>query len=153
MKNVVTCRIMAAVLGFLLLSPTVALSDNAIQWMPYEEGLHRAAQEGKKVLVVFSIDGCDACRQLDQSFRDPAVIAHVNESFVPISVNAGNRGDIAKQYRVFGYPTLWFVTSAGEPIGGEIGFLLPKDLLQKLCYVSSDSYTHMSFPSFVKKNR
>ena len=133
-----------------LLSVAAAGADTAIQWRDYDEGMAICERDGKKIFLHFYADWCSVCEQLrTTTFKDPAVVAYLNENFVPIYVNSDQNRKVAQRYFVRALPTTWFLTDTGENISNLPGYVEAATLLNILKYIRSDSYRSMSFKSFL----
>lgn len=144
-------------LVFVLLAFAVATQEaqaggGDIQWLSYAEGRQRGETEQKKVFLVFQADWCRYCHQMEkETFSDSAVVAYVNQNFVPISVNSDKEGKIATKYNVRGLPSTWFISEKGDRIGNRPGYIPTGEMLNILKYIGTDSYLTMSFKDFMKK--
>ena len=133
--------------------PVMAGSGD-IQWLSYAEGRQRGETEQKKVFLVFQADWCRYCHQMEkETFSDSAVIAYVNQNFVPVSVNSDRETDIAAKYNVRGLPSTWFLSEKGDRIGNRPGYISTNEMLTILKYIGTDSYLKMSFKEFTKKKK
>ena len=54
-------------------------NDKGIQWLKLDEGLERAASEGKPVLVVVHATWCPRCREYSEQFFDERVEVHAED--------------------------------------------------------------------------
>lgn len=128
-------------------------TGGGIQWLSYDEGRQRGAEENKKVFLVFNAEWCQYCVQMEkETFQNPAVIAYVNRNFVPISVNSDREKKIVDEYNVRGLPNTWFISEEGQRIGNRPGYIPVDEMLKILKFIGSDSYLSMTFKDFVKKN-
>ncbi len=134
----------------ILLSSAAAGADAGIQWRDYEEGMAIGERDGKKIFLHFYADWCSVCERLrTTTFKDPSVVAYLNEHFVPIYVNSDENRKVAQRYFVRALPTTWFLTDTGENISNLPGYVEAATLLNILKYIRSDSYRSMSFKAFL----
>jgi thioredoxin-related protein len=97
-----------------------------IAWTSFKEGIERSKSENKKIYLHFYANWCGACRIMEsKTFTDPAVIAYINENFIPIKVNADREQEAANLFRVRALPDNWFIDEAGKPIGHRPGYIPP----------------------------
>ena len=116
----------------------VAVSEE-IQWHSFNAGMARGKFEKKKVFIHFYADWCAACKVMENStFKDPVVIASLNEDFIPIKVDADREVQTASMFRVKGLPDNWFIAEDGEIIGHRPG-LIPPDQLKNLLTLIQNS--------------
>lgn len=133
-------------------------------WKSLGEGAALALKTNKKSLIFVYTDWCSWCKRMDaQVYTDPSVIKYVNETFVPIRVNAESNSkhrlkaneiteaQFAKAYGVRGFPTTLFTMPNGQMITAVPGFIGPEKFLQILKYIGGEHYLKMKFEEYVKK--
>jgi thioredoxin-related protein len=136
-----------------------------ITWMPYDEGIALARENGKKILVNFTTTWCGYCKKMNREvFSSPDAIKLINEKFVPIKVDGDSKNELdidgykiternltKAEYKVTGYPTYWLLTSETERLAPIKGYR-PKDtFLDMLSYISEDAYKSMTFDEYLAK--
>jgi len=91
---------------------------DTIRWQHFEPAtLKAAALADRPVLMVITVPWCQYCRELlATSFADPQVVAAINESLVPVLVDAERRPDVNQRYGTGGWPTIAWLTPDGELI-------------------------------------
>ncbi len=103
-----------------------------INWQNFEDGIARGKTENKKLYLHFYANWCGACRIMEtKTFKDPVVIAFINENFIPIKVNTDNEQDISRLFRIRSLPDNWFIAEDGKPIGHQPGYIKP-DLMRRM---------------------
>lgn len=123
--------------GVLLLALLAAglnsvVAADRIEWHSYDAGMSRSKFEKKKVFLYFYAEWCAYCRDMDfKTFKDPAVVAALNRSFIPIRVDSDREPAAAALFRVKGLPDSWFLAESGSIIGHRPGFI-PADQLVKI---------------------
>jgi len=141
-----------------------ARSVVGINWLKYDEGLKKAAEEGKNIFVEFTAKWCGYCKKMHATtFKDPRIIQMFDKYFVTVSVDGDSRDSLningwltterllAREYRIQGYPTYWFLNSKGERIA-PIGGYQPADFLyDALDYMKDETYKTMSFEKFLEQ--
>ena len=136
----------------LLFVGTHPVFADEIHWMKYDEGLVRAKSEHKKIFLNFHAEWCGFCTKMNkETFTNPALIAYMNQNFIPIKVDSDRESALAQRYRVQGLPTSWFLTDKGEQIASQPGFVAADNLLHMMQYISTDSYKSTSYKDFLKK--
>ena len=116
----------------------------AIAWREWNEDAFQAARkEGKPVLLTLGATWCHWCHVMDQSaYADPRVIDLVNSSFIPVRVDVDQRPDISLRYNQGGYPSVAFLTGAGEFLAGR-PYTPPDEMVGLLEQVSrGEAVTH-----------
>ncbi len=130
---------------------TVATATT-IKWYPYQDSLRVGKEEGKKIFLSFYADWCTYCVKMEkETFRDPEVVAYLNQYFISTKVNSDRQQNLARKYNVQGLPSTWFLAEDGEAIGNLPGYIPPKMLLKILGFVGTDSYKTMTFQQYLQK--
>jgi thioredoxin-related protein len=99
------------------------------------DAIAKAKTDLKPVMIDFITDWCRWCDTLDtRTYSDQRVASYVNEHLVPIKIDAekGEGVDIAKKYKVRGYPTILLVTPDGEEIDRVLGYVPPDPFLKSI---------------------
>ena len=77
-----------------------------IAWTDLKTARQEAATSGKLLLLHFYSDDCVFCEKLESgAYQNPAVIAAINENFVPVRIYGPTNAAAAEQCQVTGYPT------------------------------------------------
>lgn len=141
-----------------------AAPGTGINWMGYTEGMQKAKQDGKPVMVDFYTTWCKYCVMLEETtYKDPAVVDILNKDFIAIKVNAEGSGkvvdngkemtekDLAAEYKVSGYPTIWFFNQKQEKIAPLAGYRSAEDFKPVLTFITSGSYAKgMDYGDYLK---
>ncbi|MBI2568705.1 MAG: thioredoxin family protein [Candidatus Schekmanbacteria bacterium] len=93
--------------------------------------LARAKREAKPAIVDFFAVWCGPCKEMDKAtYPDPQVRELMN-GFVSIRIDVekGEGVDLAKQFKIFNYPTVVFVGADGEEIDRHVGLLTPAEFI------------------------
>jgi thioredoxin-related protein len=139
---------------------------NKIEWQKYDDGLKLAKEQGKKVFLEFTAKWCGYCKRMRATtFKDLKVVSMLNDNFVVVSVDGDSRDSlnidgwvstekaVARDYRVTGYPTFWFLTPEGERISSVKGYRDTKTLFTILDYMKDDLYKTVKFEDFIKEHK
>jgi hypothetical protein len=107
--------------------------NEQIQWLEFEPAtLQRAQSIDRPIVMVLTVPWCQHCKDLlALSFGDPQVIALVRDHFVPVLVDAERRPDINERYGAGGWPTIAWLTPAGDLIAND-SFLTAPQLHERL---------------------
>jgi thioredoxin-related protein len=137
----------------------------SIQWTPLEEGVRKAAAEGKYVFVSVYTDWCTYCRKLNNvTFRAAPVLAELEKNFQSVRINAesdkpvvwkgrkmSEREVAAREWGVTGYPTMLFFNAKGEVVGSYSAYADPELMERLLAYISSGARERkISFDDFLE---
>jgi len=106
-------------------------TTTSIEWQPWTAAaFERAQSENKMILVDVGMEGCTACRWMDElTYTDPAVIARVREHFVPIVVDSEARPDLGERYETWGWPATIVMDPGGTQVLAIRGNKLPKNFV------------------------
>jgi len=122
----IVMMLLIGVLGLLL--PGIAPAKD-IQWQSYSAGMARGKTENKKIFVHFYADWCGTCKIMEnKTFKDPGVIAALNQDYIPIKVDVDRSRKVAKMFRVKFLPENWFIAADSKIIGHRTGYIAPKQL-------------------------
>lgn len=139
------------VLTALVCLPPAARAAEGIAWQALEPSFAIGKQERRKLFLYFFADWCTYCKQMERTtFRDPAVVAMLNQNFVPVRINADREAAVAARYRVQPLPTIIFLTPEGQQMSRP-GFIPAEQMMVLLRYVQTDSYRSMSLQQFAAK--
>lgn len=139
----------------LVVSASSTLGDVKFLRGPLTEAVTRAHAEGKPVMIDFITDWCMWCDTLDHNtYADARVAAFINESVVPIKVDAekGEGIAVAKKYGVSGYPTILLISASGEEIDRIVGYVPPEPFLKSLTDYVKGVNTLAQLKADVQKN-
>ena len=115
------------ILGLFFSSGSALASE--IQWHSYDTGMARGKFENKRVFLHFTAAWCYYCGVMDnKTFKDPAVISTLNESFIAIKVDYDKERDTSGFYRVQGLPDTIFIAKDGDIIGRRPGYITAEQL-------------------------
>jgi len=104
-------------------------SAKEIAWHSFADGMARGKSENKKIFLHFYANWCGACKVMEnKTFKDPTVIAYINENFIPIKVNTDREQKTSQIFKVRALPDNWFIDEDGKPIGHRPGYITPENL-------------------------
>ncbi len=83
----------------------------------FDEALARARSEQRLLLVDVYTDWCGWCKKLDREVFADGRVGAAAKDLVAVKVNAEKGGEeIARRYRVRGYPTILFLDGTGNVV-------------------------------------
>ncbi len=109
-----------------------------IKWYPFEEGLKKAQEENKLILMDIYAQWCHWCNVIENTtYREKSVISIIEKNYIPVRVDAEKYPDINKKYNQGGLPTTVILTPKGEILWGSGRYISPEDMVKLLKYFSS----------------
>lgn len=150
---------------WLLLALTTLSYAAGRVWYSFNEGMAKARQENKPVVIDFYTDWCSWCKVMDQkTFSVPEVEEYLFTNFIPIRINAENQTEKVKfqnqtftprqltsAFQITGFPSVAFVTAKEEVITVVPGYIEKKQFLKMLEYIHQECYkSDVSFDEFLK---
>ena len=134
------------------------------EWYGFEEGLKKAKQENKHIIIDFYADWCKWCKVMDKkTFSVPEVEKYLFENFVPIRVNTELNDQVTFQGRTMslrqlsgafgikGLPSLAFLTPNQEMITLIPGYIEKDQFMKILEYINKKCYAkQIPFENFLE---
>jgi thioredoxin-related protein len=133
----------------------------SIKWYSFEDGIKQARLEKKYIFVDFYTDWCTYCKKLEaETYTNEKVYNYLNKKFIPIKVNAESKTkisfggqklteqELATQFQVVSYPTLYFLASEKEVIGQIPSFIDANELFTIASYVATDAYKNKTLDQY-----
>lgn len=151
----------------ILILTTAILFAGEHPWYPFNEGIQKAWQEKKHIVIDFYTDWCGWCKVMDKkTFSMPVVEKYLFENFVPIRIDAENRTEklnfrgktytpreLTSAFQVSGFPSVAFLTPSLEIITVVPGYIEKDTFLKILEYVNKECYkSKISFEEYLKSN-
>lgn len=112
------------VAAFIVLGWAGSASAQEVRWRhDYTAARKEATATGRPLLLDFGNEGCVWCRKLDATtFRDPGVVATLNERFIPVKVDGDRDEWLTRAVGVQAFPTLVLVSPEGRVIARHEGY-------------------------------
>jgi thioredoxin-like negative regulator of GroEL len=126
-----------AALGLLLAAAVGGpAAAQEVRWRYDYNAARREAQEkALPLLLEFATEQCFWCRKLeDNTLRDPAVLAVMNERFIPLKIDAQRSPYLVEVLHIQSFPTVVLAAPDGKIVGTLEGFMEPtrfQDHLQR----------------------
>ena len=91
-----------------------------VEWRPWgQEAFAEAERTATPILLSLTATWCGACHVMDaRTYAEPRIAANVNDSFVPIRVDADRHPRVRERYNMGGFPTTAFLTPQGQLLTG-----------------------------------
>ena len=132
-------------------SVAIAKDNSSISWTALSDGMTLAKEQEKHIFLYFHAQWCTYCTKLKKTtFKDRDVIQSLENSFVSIAIDTDKHKEIARQWRVTGLPTIWFLKPDGTKISNIPGYVNADQMTKFLKYIESKSYETVKFHDFVK---
>ncbi|MCH9687241.1 MAG: DUF255 domain-containing protein [Deltaproteobacteria bacterium] len=114
-------------------SPPVseAAATATITWHDWTPApFEQARRDGKMVLIDIGMEGCTACRWMDElTYTHPAVIERIGKHFVAVQVDGEARPDIGERYSAWAWPATIIMNPEGEQVLAIRGNKIPKNFI------------------------
>ena len=120
----------ASVLAILAAGPNTGTEP--FQSITFELACKSAGEAKKVVLIDFYTTWCGPCKMLDrQTWTDPDVRKWLAKNTLALKIDAEKEVDLAKKYKIQGYPTILFLKPDGTEIDRIVGFRPPDQFLEE----------------------
>ncbi|WP_436934086.1 DUF255 domain-containing protein [Halovenus marina] len=95
-------------------------AETKVQWREWsEDAFTEAARTGRPILLALTAPWSAECRAMDAAtYSEPRIAAHIEDSFIPVRVDADRRPRITERYNMGGFPSTVFLTPSGEILTG-----------------------------------
>ena len=111
--------------------------ENGLNWLAFNDGMDKALEENKPIIVDVFADWCQPCKMMDEKiYANEKIIEYLNKNFIAIKVDGESENKIKfdeKEYSerewsmnmsVMAYPTTMFFDPGGKHITRLEGALL-----------------------------
>ncbi|MGB9695892.1 MAG: thioredoxin family protein [Ignavibacteria bacterium] len=101
----------------------------------FDEALAEANKENKILMIDFYTDWCVWCKELDKKvYTNFEVAEFANKNFINLKIDAekGSGVELAKSYKIVGYPAILFLNEKKEEIDRIYGYLSPKEFFNRI---------------------
>jgi uncharacterized protein YyaL (SSP411 family) len=91
-----------------------------VEWRAWGGSAFEEARADAKPLLLALVTPWSAeCRKMDETtYAEPRIAANVNDSFVPVRVDADRRPDVRERYHMGGFPSTVFLAPDGSVLTG-----------------------------------
>ena len=125
-RILIVVLLLAGLLGIFL--PGIAPAKD-IRWQSFSAGMARGKAENKTIFVHFYADWCGTCKIMEnKTFKDPGVIAALNQDYIPVKVDVDRNRKISEMFRIKLLPDTWLIAADNEIIGHRPGYIAPRRL-------------------------
>lgn len=109
-------------------------------WAPWAKASFDAAAADDRIILVNVVaTWCHWCHVMEETtYRDPEVVALLEQHFVTIRVDSDARPDVAERYREWGWPATGFLTPKAMPVLELRGYQNPRAFAKLLRSLVAD---------------
>jgi thiol-disulfide isomerase/thioredoxin/YHS domain-containing protein len=128
-------------LAFLLILPSVGMTEELVRWEPTLDNAQRlAAQSNRLVLIHFWAPWCVVCKRMEaEVVNQPSVAADVTANYVPVKINADSFPATAQRYGVTALPTTVITTPQGQLLDSMRGRVEATEYVARLRRVATEA--------------
>jgi thioredoxin-related protein len=139
-------------------------STEKINWLSYDAGIKKAAEENKIIVLDFYTTWCKFCVKMDkETFSQKEIIDYFNENFIAIKVNAESKKkidlptgaktgvELARSFGVRGYPSHWFLKPNLEKITNLPGYSPAEKFIHIITFIGDGHYENTKFEDYMKQ--
>lgn len=115
-------------------SPFVDFESLDIQFYEsYDAGLQKAEEQKKPVFVYARSESCYWCRKFEtDTLTNQTVVALLRNRFVSVSLDADTQVNSMRFFKVYGTPTMIFMSFNGSEISRRRGYLQAAEFINEL---------------------
>jgi len=138
-----------------LLFLVIGFSIAQIKWFSLKEGLKKAKEERKMIVIYITSKHCQYCREMENTtFKNQKVQEYLNKNFIPIKVekSSSDGWTVRKKYGYVGTPTFHFLEANGKKIKTLFGAWTPEEFLGILRYFGEGHYKTTNMTEYFMKN-
>lgn len=109
---------------FLTLCASTVFAADGVAWQTDLDAARAESQKSNRPLMLFITSAnCPYCVKMShETFRNAAVIAELNEHFVPVQIDRGMHPALERKLAVRLYPTIVIVDDADVEVRRMVGF-------------------------------
>ncbi len=160
----------------ILIVSAFAVQSQDIKWMTWEEAAAANAKQPKKIFVDVYTDWCGWCKRMDvTTFKEPSVVAIMNEKFYAVKLNAEQKETITWKGQEFkwvaggrsgynqlasglldgqlSFPSFVMLDSVFSRIAISPGYKAGDVLIKELKFASEEHYKSTSWQSYISKTK
>jgi thioredoxin-like negative regulator of GroEL len=124
---------LAALVAWFFVAAAARAGDEVGWRFDYNTARREAQEKGLPLIIDFETDNCFWCKKLDDvTFRDPNVMAVINDRFIPLRVDARRNAPLTDALHVQSFPTVVMAAPDGKIVGTFEGFLEPDRMQERL---------------------
>jgi thioredoxin-related protein len=142
-------------------------SKGKLNWHSYNEGMRKAKQQQKPVIVDFYASWCHWCVVMDrETFADEKIVRKLSSDYIAVRLdvesgetirmggNTYSPREFASMMGVNGLPTVAFFEKTGKLITMVPGYIKAGTMLPLLGYISEECYkSTVSFKDYMEKKK
>jgi len=125
--------VLTALLALGFVPQRASADESLVVWREFSDAVfEQAARENKYVLLHMAAVWCHWCHVMERTtYRDPAVLALIEQRYIPVRVDQDARPDLSYRYERWGWPATIMFDKDGNEIFRRQGYQ-PPELFAKL---------------------
>ena len=124
--------ILVVTAGLICLQSNDACATQLNWYKDVQAAVQEASRSKKPMLVEFTAEWCGYCRKMKKTYSDDRVASHVQNCFVPLSVDADEERNFAQTVGIKGLPTTVIISPEFKVIKKITGYRTPRQLNDEL---------------------
>jgi thioredoxin-related protein len=139
-----------------MLTPSLepkSYSATKMRWYSFNQGIKKAVQQKKPIIIDFYADWCHWCQQMDKDlFRNREIVRTLNKKYIAIRINTQKNTPITFKGKVYspqefsralgvsGLPTIVFMDKNGQLVTKIPGYIQKDVFIPLLSYMQKECY-------------
>ena len=176
MKKTIIISLITILFTLPIIGNAQTKAPDDITWYTVEKATEMNARKHKKIIIDVYTSWCSWCKKMDaETFKDPEVVAYMNEYFYAVKLNAEEKSPIKFEGKVYlnpdpertrsvnefaamllqgqmSYPSYAFLDGHNKPVTNLPGYHKAPEFLQVLKYIAEDQYKKMSWQEYVNQS-
>jgi len=117
----------------MFLAPSLAAAGEIAWHRDVNAAWQTAVDQQTPMLIFVSSPGCKYCKMMKRNtLSNPEIARQVNQSFVPVAIEANRAGRLVKDLGVRAFPTMLVISPEAVVVARIQGYVAPRELMRRL---------------------